>query len=165
MEFEKLTDKIEFKSNVDATLYNLFDELCHKLGHNPKEYTKLINSRARGIEILTTWIETGDYILWREVYPENTIRGKDSRVRIKIISLDKRTNRDKMINEYDIRRRIFGYNPAVVGWYLFSKIGEAAYFNEEYHRQEPDQNKVKETLEELIKFIKNPDLPSPLLPT
>jgi len=133
---------IEFESNVERTLYNLFDELCRKLGYDPVKHTR--KGRYSDIEEFT-FIDGKSYVLLREVcysfsLPQTKI----------IIAKDR-----EKITHHELRIKIFGYNPAVDAWYLFSKIDEAAALNKKYHSQRADPSKIEEVLEDLINFLRS----------
>ena len=132
---------MKFKSNVENILYNLFDELCHRLKYNPAKHSKRRrNSEAEEI----TWIDGGDYILRREVYPKKSI----PQVRIYVVA------HNNVITQEDLRIKIFGINPAQDTWWLYSKLNDIAALNKKYHSRKADPNKIEKTIEELINFLK-----------
>ena len=131
--------EINFKSNVDRTLYEFFDKLCHKLEYDPKEHREKWRSFDE-----VTWIDAGEYILQRGVR-KNAPMG--FQVDISIVT------RDKEFTTHYLRRKIFGLNEAVDRW-PFHHPSEYPYWNEKYHSQKPDPRKVEEVLGEVYEAIK-----------
>jgi len=132
---------MKFKSNIENTLYNLFDELCHMLGYNPEKYSE--RGKNSGAEEIT-WIDAGDYVLLREVYPKGSI----PQVGVRVVA------HSKVITQEDLRIKIFGINPALGSWWLYPKADTVSTLNKEYHPRKADLSKIEETIKDLINFLK-----------
>ena len=142
MSWQSKPEEIYFKSNVDKTLYEFFDKLCYKFGHDPKEHM------GKHIDFDEfTYIDGKKYVIWRG-FRKNAPMGFQVEIHIA-------THKDKEFTTHDLRIGIFGPNPAVEGWWLCSKSDHAADLNKEYHSQKPDPRKVEEVLGEVYEAIKN----------
>ena len=142
MSWQSKPEEIYFKSNVDRTLYEVFDKLCYKLGHDPKEHREKWQDFDE-----VTYIDAGKYVIWRG-FRKNYPMGFQVEIRIA-------ANKDKEFTTHDLRIKIFGPNPAVEGWWLCSKSDTAAALNKKYNSQKPNPEKVEKVLEEVYKALKD----------
>jgi len=126
---------MRFKSNIENTKYGLFDELCHRLGYDPTKYIKKTRTSEE-----TTYIDTGRYILRRDVFPIGIVE-------ISIV------RGDKIITGDDIRKKLFGINPAMDTWWFYSKASERKRINNEYNSQKVERSKIEKIVKELFNFL------------
>ena len=141
MSWQSKSEEIYFKSNVDRTLYEFFDKLCDKLGHDPKEHREKWHDFDE-----VTYIDAGKYVIWRG-FRKNAPMGFQ-------VDISITTPKDERYTYDDLRIKIFGPNPALEGWWFYSKADHAADLNKEYHSQKPDPRKVEEVLKEVYEAIK-----------
>ena len=146
MSIQSGVGKINFNSNVERAVYEVFNRVCEGLGYDWREYTNDEKySFLFATIVQTTHIdgyrkERKDYILRREVRDFGGIHCK-----IEIF-----TPKRRKFTEYEIKEMLTGRPDPIYAWHLFSNE-ELAKAKRWYDAQEISEEKINEVVKEILK--------------
>ena len=132
--------RIDFGSNIEKTLYDVFSKICEKLGHNPSEYTRPGGFDSTVVE--WTWIDGGSYLLSRRV--ELAFGKPFVKIDIFVGSVH--------ITQDDLRKELFGPDPSRL-WYIYHDK-ELRQRLTEYHSKRPSKKRVDRIVSEIANAVK-----------
>ena len=146
MSLQTEVEEINFNSNVERAVYEVFNKVCEGLGYDWRKYT---SDEKYNFLLVTTVQETHidgypeerkDFILRREVRELGGIHCK-----IKIF-----TPKGKEFTDYDIRKMLTEWSDPIYGWPSYSNR-ELRKLKRIYGAQKISDEKINEVVEKILK--------------